>query len=582
MPTDQPTIPATTRRPRAAARTPHPRSTVRRASGMTSAALKGRRRDSGVNAEEPTVHGLAGTPAIDGPESRDGSTPRTPAPRRRPPTTPEHLPPRPTRPRRAPATRPGVAAPTAPATPADAAHVVHTGHDAPAVIAAASAPVPTPRRERIYGAFTPENTVFVSLCFEGPDVYSLAGGLGTRVTEFTESLAGLGYETHLIFVGDPTKEAVEQRVNGKLTLKRWSQWISRYYLNGVYDGEEQKLYDYNESVPYHVYKEIAEPAIAQGKVVVIIGEDWHTAEAICRTSDVLHYNNLRHRCILMWNNNSLMSLHRINWGRLNYASTITTVSRYMKHRLWAYNVNPLVIPNGIPHRHLDPVPREEVEALRAVMRRGDPNRLFLFKIGRFDPDKRWLMAVEAVARLKYSGHPVSMVIRGGLEPHGGEVINLARHLGLNVRDVEARRPSPAECRDLLRDAGEADIYNLRFFVPEEFVRVCNAGADAVLANSGHEPFGLVGLEVMAAGGLAFTGSTGEEYAISFENAVALETDDADEIVGYLLHLRRNPDEQEKIRAAGRRTAAEFTWEEVIENLTGKLGYLARKQSIALD
>ena len=55
----------------------------------------------------------------------------------------------------------------------------------------------------------------------------------------------------------------------------------------------------------------------------------------------------------MWNCNSLMSLHRINWSRLNYTSTITTVSRYMKHRLWQYNVNPLVIPNGIPARYLD-------------------------------------------------------------------------------------------------------------------------------------------------------------------------------------------------------------------------------------
>jgi len=118
-------------------------------------------------------------------------------------------------------------------------------------------------------------------------------------------------------------------------------------------------------------------------------------------------------------------------------------------------------------------------------------------------------------------------------------------------------------------------------VPGEFVRVCNGAADAVLANSGHEPFGLVGLEVMAAGGVAFTGSTGEEYSISFENAVALETDDPDEIVGYLLHMMRHPDEQDKIRTAGKRTAAEFTWEEVIDNLEGKLGYLARKQSIVL-
>jgi glycosyltransferase involved in cell wall biosynthesis len=421
--------------------------------------------------------------------------------------------------------------------------------------------------------------LFVSLSFEGPDVYSSAGGLGTRVTEFTESLATLGYETHLIFVGDPTEDAVEPRVDSKLQLKRWSQWISKYYLGGVYEGEEQKLYDYNESVPYHIYEQIAKPAIEQGKVVVVIGEDWHTAETICRTSDLLHWHNLRHRAILMWNCNSLMSLHRVNWGRLSYASTVTTVSRYMKHRLWGYGVNPLVIPNGIPRRFLEPVDQAEAVELYRTMQRGNPERLFLFKIGRFDPDKRWLMAVEAAAQLKHSGHPVAMVIRGGMEPHGSEVLGRAHYLGLQIKDIDARRPTPAECLRLMREAGEADIYNLRFFVPEEFVRTCYAGADAVLANSGHEPFGLVGLEVMAAGGIAFTGSTGEDYALSFENAVALETDDPSEIVGYLMHLQRNPDDREKIRENGRRTAGEFTWDEAIDNLSGKLDYLARKQSI---
>ncbi len=432
------------------------------------------------------------------------------------------------------------------------------------------------------GGISPENTVFVSLSFEGPDGYSSAGGLGTRVTELTESLAGLGYDTHLIFVGDPNKPSNEQRVNGKLHLKRWGQWISKYYPNGVYDGEEHKLYDYNESVPQAVYGEIALPAIAAGKMVVIIGEDWHTAEVVCRISDLLHWHNLRHRAVLMWNCNSLMSLHRVNWGRLNYCSTITTVSRYMKHRLWEHGVNPLAIPNGIPSRYLDAVDDQYIDHLRATMQRGDPDRFFLFKIGRFDPDKRWLMAVEAVARLKYSDHPVSMVMRGGIEPHGGEVLGLAYQLGLEVKDIEAHKPTVEECLQLMRDAGTADIYNLRFFVPTEFVRTCYATADATLANSGHEPFGLVGLEVMAAGGVAFTGSTGEDYAVSFENAVALETEDPEEIVGYLLHMQQHPEERERICVAGKRTAAEFTWEEVLDNLAGKLVYLARKQGISLE
>src|SRR5438445_7653728 len=99
------------------------------------------------------------------------------------------------------------------------------------------------------GAISPDNTMFVLLCFEGPDVYSTAGGLGTRVTELSEALATQGFTTHLIFIGDPTKPSIEHRVDGKLILKRWSQWVSQHHLNGVYDGEEQKLWDYNNSVP---------------------------------------------------------------------------------------------------------------------------------------------------------------------------------------------------------------------------------------------------------------------------------------------------------------------------------------------
>ena len=431
------------------------------------------------------------------------------------------------------------------------------------------------------GAISPENTMFVLLSFEGPDIYSTAGGLGTRVTELSEALATQGYTTHLIFIGDPYKPGIETRVDGRLILKRWSQWISKYHLNGVYDGEEEKLYDYNESVPYHVYNEIVRPAQAGGKMVVIMGEDWQTAEVISRTSDLLHWFGVRQKVLMLWNLNSLMSLYRINWGRLSFVSTICTVSKYMKHKMWEYGVNPLVIPNGIPTRHLTPVDAKDVKKLREIGQQGDPNRLFLFKIGRFDPDKRWIMAIEAVARLKNSGHPVTLFVRGGLEPHGAAVLGHAYNIGLTIRDVVAQRPTMKQCMDAIKKAGPADLYNLRFFLPEEFVRTTYAATDATLANSGHEPFGLVALEVMAAEGIAVTGSTGEDYAISFENAIVTETDDPDEIVGYLLYLRRHAEEQERIRCAGRRTAEQFLWDQVIENLVGKLEFLARKQNIQL-
>ncbi len=370
-------------------------------------------------------------------------------------------------------------------------------------------------------------------------------------------------------------------MDDRLILKRWSQWVSKYYTHGVYDGEEQKLYDYNESVPYHIYSEIVRPAVREGKTVVIMGEDWHTVETICRISDLLHWFGVRQKVLLLWNLNSLMSLHRVNWSRLNFVATLCTVSKYMKHKMWSLGVNPLVIPNGIPTRHLIPADEAAVERLRAIVRHDDPHRFFLFKIGRFDPDKRWMMAIEAVARLKHSGHPVTLLVRGGIEPHGADVFQHAYNLGLSIRDVVAQRPNLTQCLDAIEQAGPADIYNLRFFLPEEFVRTAYAAADATLANSGHEPFGLVALEVMAAQGIAITGCTGEDYAVSFENTIVTETDDPDEIVGYLLHLRRHPEEQERIRQNGYLAAKQFLWDRVIENLVGKLEFLARKQHINL-
>jgi glycosyltransferase involved in cell wall biosynthesis len=163
-----------------------------------------------------------------------------------------------------------------------------------------------------------------------------------------------------------------------------------------------------------------------------------------------------------------------------------------------------------------------------------------------------------------------------------DVFRHAYHRGLTIQDVVAQRPNVEQCMEAIAQAGQADIYNMRFFLPEEFVRTTYAAADATLANSGHEPFGLVALEVMAAKGIAVTGSTGEDYAVSFENAIVTETDDPDEIVGYLLHLRRYPEEQERIRAAGHYTAQQFLWDQVIENLVSKLEFLARKQGIVLE
>ncbi len=422
---------------------------------------------------------------------------------------------------------------------------------------------------------TPENTVFVSLSFEGPDQYAQAGGLGVRVAELDAALAAEGYETHLLFVGDPSLPGREEREGGKLTLHRWCQWLSHYYPAGVYQGEEAKLADFNESAPPFVAATLLAPALQEGKVAVVIAEEWHTAEAVCRLSDILHALGLRDRAVLMWNANNLYGFWRIDWDRLGFVSTVTTVSKYMKHRMRPYGPNPLVIPNGIPERFLEALDEADVAACRAALGEG----MTLFKIGRFDPDKRWIMAVEALAVLRGRGVAARLLMRGGIEPHGHEVMARARALGLSVADVKARSRSMEDCVAALREAPSANILNLSFFLPEAFVRALYRASDAVLANSAHEPFGLVGLEVMGAGGTAVTGSTGEDYAVHFENAVVIDTDDPGEIAGALLYLRDHPEQVARLRAGAAATARQFTWTEVLHNLLGKASYIAQKQGV---
>jgi glycosyltransferase involved in cell wall biosynthesis len=423
---------------------------------------------------------------------------------------------------------------------------------------------------------TPKSTTFVLLSFEGPDVYSQAGGLGVRMKGLSRTLAQLGYETHLFFCGDPDLPSVEILESGRLSYHRWCQWISAHHRDGVYDGEEDKLRDWNLSLPAAVVDDLIAPALAAGRGVVVMGEEWQTATSMNLISDSLYYRGLRDRVVMLWNANNMFGFNRINWGALSFASTITTVSRYMKFRMWEQGQNPVVIPNGIPRSSIvdpDPTAVEDVRAAAAADH-------FCFKIGRFDPDKRWIMAVAALGHLRLAGRKVRLLMRGGREPHGVEVLLFARAQGLEVADV--RTPDTASgLAEALRAHPTADVVNLTSFVSDELVALAYASADAVLANSGHEPFGLVGLEVMAAGGLAVTGSTGEDYADGLRNALVLETDDPIELVTMLRLIKDRPALATSIRKRGRATARDYVWENVVDQLLMRIEFAAAQQAVRL-
>jgi glycosyltransferase involved in cell wall biosynthesis len=186
----------------------------------------------------------------------------------------------------------------------------------------------------------------------------------------------------------------------------------------------------------------------------------------------------------------------------------------------------------------------------------------LVKIARWDPDKAWLYAVEGVRELKRAGLRPLLVSRGGAEAHGAEVRAAARAAGLRWID----RSGPASLPHALAGLHEADVVSLGFPLDSATCRVLYRAADAVLANSRFEPFGLVGLEAMAAGGVACVGLTGEDYTLPGRNALVLQTEDPHELVAVVERLRGHPEEEHALRATARRTAKTFAWSEVVSRV----------------
>jgi glycosyltransferase involved in cell wall biosynthesis len=398
---------------------------------------------------------------------------------------------------------------------------------------------------------------FHLLSFEGPDPYARAGGLASRVTGLAETLAGLGFETHLWFVGDPRRPGHQRE--GRLHLHRWCQWLSRHHLGGVYEGEEGKAADFASSLPPYLLQEALLPHLRSGGRAVVLAEEWQTAHAVLHLDHLLERAGRRSDATLAWNANNVFGFARIPWEALTRAAMVTTVSRYMKARMREIGIEPFVVPNGLSADAFESPERPVVQALRRRFR----DRTTLVKMARFDPDKRWLAAIDLVAELKRLGWRPLLVARGGNEAHGREVLTAARARGLRVSHRPLRRARAEGVLEALGDPRDADVLNLSSNVDAAGRRTLFRAVDAVLANSGHEPFGLVGLETMAAGGLACTGSSGEDYAIAGQNALVLETGDPCEFITLFRSLRAEPHRERRLRLSGRATARRFAWSEVI-------------------
>jgi len=285
--------------------------------------------------------------------------------------------------------------------------------------------------------------------------------------------------------------------------------------------------------------------------------------AVLHLAWLLERAGIQDRVTILWNANNTFGFERIDWRALARAAVVTTVSRYMKHQMAPLGVNALVMPNGLLGEAFDAVPGAACGALRREFR----DRTAIVKMARWDPDKRWLSAVETVAAMRQAGWRPLLIARGGAEAYGAQVLAAMANLGLRRVDRSWRRPGFAGIVEALGDVGDdVDVVNLRSHVDPHARRLLFRWADVVLANSSHEPFGLVGLETMAAGGLACTGCTGEDYARAGRNALVLETGEPAEFLRLFSRLRSAPGKEKAMRRQGRQTARRFSWPEIVGNV----------------
>src|SRR5256886_5840574 len=287
----------------------------------------------------------------------------------------------------------------------------------------------------------------VLIAFEGPDRYSFVGGLATRMNDLAEALICRGHRVRQLVVGDPSLPPTEERSDGMLTLERWGQWISRYHPKDVYDGEDGKWRDCGRPVPPHLLEEVIVPAARQGKRAVLLFEDWQTANAAINTTVLAQRAGLRGAITSFWNANNTYGFGSITFPVLAQATTITTISRFMRAELAKSGVDPEILPNGIAERFAEPVPPASVRAMRAALA-GRPS---LVKVARFDADKRWLWAIDAVAHLRDRGTRPRFMMRGSRSDYANVVGARIRERGLTTQRVAlGANATPKELATALR------------------------------------------------------------------------------------------------------------------------------------
>jgi glycosyltransferase involved in cell wall biosynthesis len=191
-----------------------------------------------------------------------------------------------------------------------------------------------------------------------------------------------------------------------------------------------------------------------------------------------------------------------------------------------------VVHHGVsPAFH--PRPRSQIDP---TLDRLGIRRPYVLSVGTYQPRKNFGRLAAAMASVAAAGLPHELVIAG-------------KH-GWLAEQVDEEIAASGQ-RGLVRRIG--------YVAPEELPALY-AGASAFCLPSLHEGFGMPVLEAMASGTPVVTSNSSSLDEVADASALTVEPTDVGAIGAALVRVLSDEALAEKLRNAGERRAAEFTWE----------------------
>jgi glycosyltransferase involved in cell wall biosynthesis len=209
-----------------------------------------------------------------------------------------------------------------------------------------------------------------------------------------------------------------------------------------------------------------------------------------------------------------------------------------------YGVGAKLVRNGVDLRRFRP-PRDDAQRSRERASAGLEGHFTVLSVGGIEPRKGSLTLLEAFAKLRELAPDLDplLVVAGGatLFDYRHEVDRFRARVTELALDSRVRVTGSLSCGELERLYRASDV----FAFP-----------------SAAEGFGLAALEALASG-LPVVASDLDAFRTFLEhdrNALLAPVEDSRALAGALARLARDPDQCDRLRAAGLELAATFTWD----------------------